>query len=70
MPRKIVKFAPEDWAALDQLARERHLTLQQLADEAFRDVLAKHGRTVSKAQRSESAAVIRFPKTSPKKHRL
>jgi hypothetical protein len=70
MARKIIKFAPEDWAALDQLARERHLTLQQLADEAFRDVLAKHGRIVSKAQRNESAIVIRFPPRSRKKHRL
>ncbi len=24
MPGKIVKFAPKDWVALDQLARERH----------------------------------------------
>ncbi len=68
MPGKIVKFAPEDWAALDQLARERHLTLQQLADEAFQDVLKKHGRT--KAKPREKAAVISFPRGSRQKRRL
>jgi antitoxin-like ribbon-helix-helix protein len=70
MPRKIVRFAPEDWVALDQLARERGLTLQQLADEAFQDVLKKHGRTVAKAEPVERAAVIPFPKTGRRKHRL
>ena len=31
-------------AALDQLARDRMMTFQELADEAFRDLLKKHGR--------------------------
>jgi hypothetical protein len=44
MKGKIVKFEPEDFAALDQLARDRMMTFQELADEAFRDVLKKHGR--------------------------
>jgi hypothetical protein len=39
MPGKRVTFHPEDWIALDQLARERHLSFQELAQEAFRDVL-------------------------------
>ncbi len=48
---------------------------KQLADEAFRDVLKKHGRKVSKAPRRESAAIlIQFPKTAKKptrpKHRI
>ena len=44
MKGKIVKFEPEDYAALDQLARDRMMTFQELADEAFRDLLKKHGR--------------------------
>jgi hypothetical protein len=47
MPGKRVTFDPEDWVALDQLARERHLSFQELADEAFRDVLNKHERAAS-----------------------
>jgi hypothetical protein len=44
MPGKRVTFDPEDWVSLDQLARERGLSFQELADEAFRDVLKKHDR--------------------------
>ena len=44
MKGKIIKFEPEDFAALDQLARDRMMTFQELADEAFRDLLKKHGR--------------------------
>ena len=41
---KRVEFDQETWQALDVLARERMMTFQELADEAFRDVLKKHGR--------------------------
>jgi hypothetical protein len=44
MKGKVIKFEPEDFAALDQLARERMMTFQEIADEAFRDLLKKHGR--------------------------
>ena len=44
MSGKRVTFDPEDWVSLDQLARERGLSFQELADEAFRDVLKKHDR--------------------------
>jgi hypothetical protein len=44
MKGKIIKFEPEDYAALDQLARDRMMTFEELADEAFRDLLQKHGR--------------------------
>jgi hypothetical protein len=44
MPGKIVKFNPEDFVALDQLARDRAISFQELADEAFRDLLKKHHR--------------------------
>ncbi len=44
MPGKRVEFDQETWAALDLLARERMMTFQELADEAFRDLLRKHNR--------------------------
>jgi hypothetical protein len=44
MPGKRVQFDSETWGALDLLARDRMSTFQELADEAFRDLLKKHGR--------------------------
>jgi len=44
MPGKRVEFDKETWAALDLLARDRMMTFQELADEAFRDLLRKHNR--------------------------
>ena len=44
MPGKRVRFDAETWAALDLLARDRMMDFQELADEAFRDLLRKHGR--------------------------
>ena len=44
MPGKRVEFDEETWAALDLLARDRMMTFQELADEAFRDLLRKHNR--------------------------
>jgi hypothetical protein len=41
---KRIQFDAEDWAALDLLARDRMMTFQELADEAFRDLLRKYGR--------------------------
>jgi hypothetical protein len=41
---KRVVFDLETWDQLDLLARERMMTFEELADEAFRDVLKKHGR--------------------------
>jgi len=44
MPGKRVQFDEATWQALDLLARDRMATFQELADEAFSDVLRKHGR--------------------------
>ena len=38
---------PETWTALDLLARDQMKDFQELADEAFRDLLRKHGRPTS-----------------------
>lgn len=44
MTGKRVQFDEETWQALDLLARDRMMDFQELADEAFRDLLKKHGR--------------------------
>jgi hypothetical protein len=44
MPRKLIEFHPEDLRALDELADDKSTTLQELMDEAVRDLLVKHHR--------------------------
>jgi hypothetical protein len=44
--RKLIAFDQETWNALDLLARDTMSTIQELADEAFRDLLHKHNRAV------------------------
>jgi hypothetical protein len=38
-------FDRETWRAVDLLARDQMKDLQELTEEAFRDLLKKHGRT-------------------------
>ena len=47
MPGKRVQIDDETWHVLDLLARYRMATFQELADEAFADLLKKHGRPVT-----------------------
>ena len=44
MARKLIGFDPETQRALELLSRDSGKSLQQLADEAFADLLAKHHR--------------------------
>jgi hypothetical protein len=44
MPGKRVQFDDETWQAVDVLARDSMKSFQELADEAFSDLLKKHGR--------------------------
>ena len=41
--RKLIAFDDDTFDKLTQLARDRMATIQELADEAFADVLRKHG---------------------------
>lgn len=43
---KRVQFDDETWAVVDLLRQEHRRSFQQLADEAFADLLAKHGHPV------------------------
>ena len=61
MPGKRVRLDEESGAALDLLARDRMVTFQELADEAFADVLKKHGRPIDRARAPDAPA-----KDSPK----
>jgi hypothetical protein len=45
--RKLIAFDAETWHALQLLGRDSMKTLQELADEAFADLLRKHGRPVT-----------------------
>ena len=77
MPGKRVQLDPESWAALDLLARDRMMTFQELADEAFADLLKKHGRPVDlraalRRSAGASAEVIPLKKRKakePRRHR-
>ena len=41
--RKLIDFDDDTFDKLKQLARDRMATIQELADEAFADLLKKHG---------------------------
>ncbi len=47
MPGKRVQFDDETWASVDLLFKDRMMTFQELADEAFRDILKKYNRPTS-----------------------
>ena len=46
-PRKLIEFDIPTLQALELLGRDSMKDLQELADEAFRDLLNKHGRPTS-----------------------
>ena len=46
MPGQRVQLDDETWQALDLLARDQMKTFQELADEAFADLLKKNNRPV------------------------
>jgi hypothetical protein len=73
--RKLIAFDDDTFDKLRQLARDRMATFQELADEAFADLLKKHAVPVdlrdalkkSAAKASGGAKVIAL--TKPKKPR-
>jgi len=57
IPGKRLQFDDETWAAIDAVARDRGRTFQELADEAFEDLLKKHHQPVGlKAALKESVS--------------
>jgi hypothetical protein len=66
MPGKRLQIDDETWQALDLLARDRMLDFQELADEAFRDLLRKYGRptdlkTALRQSAGQSATIHKLP---------
>ena len=60
--RKLIAFDDDTFDKLKQLARDRMGTFQELADEAFADLLRKHGIPVDlKDALRKSAAIQRVP---------
>lgn len=70
--RKLIAFDDDTLDKLTQLGRDRMATIQELADEAFADLLKKHGVPVDlkdalrkSARRSKAATSTKA--TTPKK---
>lgn len=60
--RKLIDFDDDTFDKLKQLARDRMGTMQELADEAFADLLKKHGIPVDlKDALRKSAARAKAP---------
>ena len=73
MVGKRVQFHEETWQALRMLAAESMKSFQELADEAFNDLLKKHGRPASlkealRRSAGESAKVIPLKRKSRRKN--
>jgi hypothetical protein len=71
---KRVQFDDETWQALDLLSRDQMKDFQELADEAFRDLLRKHGRPADleealRRSAGVSATVHELKPGKPKKKR-
>jgi non-homologous end joining protein Ku len=65
--RKLIAFDDDTFDKLKQLGRNRMATIQELADEAFADVLRKHGIPVDlKDALRKSASLSKM--TPPQKH--
>jgi predicted DNA-binding ribbon-helix-helix protein len=66
MPGKRIQLDDATWQALDLLARDRMMDFQELADEAFCDLLRKHGRPTDlksalRQSAGEGATVHKLP---------
>ena len=60
--RKLIAFEDDTFDKLKQLARDRMATFQELADEAFADLLRKHGIPVDlKDALRKSASLSKAP---------
>ena len=70
--RKLIAFDDDTFDKLKQLGRDRMATLQELADEAFADLLRKHGIPVDlkdalrKSASLADASVKNHAKSSPR----
>jgi hypothetical protein len=66
--RKLIAFDAETWHALLLLSRDSLKSLQELADEAFADLLKKHHRPVTLKQALKES-LRRQPANDPRPKR-
>lgn len=64
--RKLIGFDDDTFDKLKQLGRDRMATLQELADEAFADLLKKHGVPIDLKDALRKSA--KAAKASPDRH--
>jgi len=66
MPGKRIQLDDATWHALNLLGRDRMMDFQELADEAFRDLLRKHNRPTDlksalRQSAGETATIHKLP---------
>ncbi len=59
MRGKRIQFDDETWSSLDMLSKDSMKSFQELADEAFRDLLKKHGVPGSLNEALRKSAAIK-----------
>ena len=65
MPGKRVQFDDDTWQAMDAVVRRSGRNFQELANEAFKDLLKKHRQPVGlKAALKESVGERRKPRAT------
>ncbi len=71
MPGKRVQFDDETWHEVDLLGRDQMKDFAELSDEAFRDLLIKHGRPLGlkDALRRSAGAAAAVRRLKPSKTR-
>jgi hypothetical protein len=70
--RKLIAFDEDTFAKLSELGRDRMATIQELADEAFADVLKKHGIPIDlrdALRKSAAPSRAAAPRNEPSKTR-
>jgi hypothetical protein len=67
MVGKRVEFDDETWAAINLLRQDRRRSFQQLAEEAFADLLAKHHRPVDLKSQLRASLGEEASKPAPRK---
>jgi hypothetical protein len=64
--RKLIAFDDDTFDKLKRLARDRMATIQELADEAFADLLKKHGIPIDLKDALRKSASLTKSKKSKK----
>jgi hypothetical protein len=61
---KRLQFDRETWNAVDMLARDQMKSVEEITEEAFRDLLKKHGRSADFREQLKLSVRAAKPKSS------